>query len=120
MNMSEDPHYKEFTEEEDRIYRKYIGMIRSNIGNGVKFDLACQLISVEDQELKAVIIDDALKIEIAELHYGKRIPLDEISRKLGVPMERLLQASNEMVEDVMNTANEVSGGPSGSKKPTVH
>ena len=39
---------------------------------------------------------------------------------LGVPMERLLRASNEMVEDVMNTANEVSGGPSGGKKPTVH
>ena len=118
--MSENPRYKEFTEEEDRIYRKYIGIIRSNISNGVKFDLACELVSVEDRELKAVIINDALKIEIAELHYGKRIPLNEVSKKLGVSMERLLQANNEMVEDVMNTANEVSGGPSVGKKPTVH
>lgn len=118
--MSDSPLYKKFSEEEDSIYRNYIGMIRSNISNGVKFDLACKLISVEDQELKMVIINDALKIEIAELHYGQRIPLNEVSKKLGVSMERLLQANNEMVEDVMNTAGESSVSPSGSKEPTVH
>lgn len=118
--MLEDMHYKQFTEEEDWIYRKSIEMIRSNIVNGVKFDLACEFVNVDDQELKGLIVDDALKIEIAELHYGKRIPLREVSKKLGVPMERLLKANNEMIEDVVNTAGEVPGSQPGSKKPTVH
>ncbi len=120
MNMPETPRYKQFSEEEDRIYRKNIGMIRSNLGNGVKFDIACEFIHVDDAGLKELIIDDALKIEIAELHYGKRIPLEEISKRLGVPMERLLRANDEMVEDVVNTAGKASMGKSGGKKPTVH
>jgi len=111
--------YKEFSEEEDRIYRNCIGIVTSNISNGVKFDLACKLITLENNELKAVIIADALKIEIAELHYGRRLPLNEISKKLGVSMERLLRANNEMVEDVMHTANEGARDASVSKKPTV-
>ncbi len=118
--MLENARYRQFSEEEDRIYRKNIGMIRSNLGNGVKFDLACEFISVDDAELKKLIIDDALKIEIAELHYGKRTPLEEVSKKLGVPMERLLRANDEMVEDVLNTAGRASGDEPGGKKPTIH
>jgi hypothetical protein len=108
---------KQFSDEEDRIYRKSIEMIRSSIGNGVKFDAACEFITA-DKELKDMIVDDALKIEIAELHYGKNLPLIEVSKKLGVAMERLLEANNEMMEDVMNTTAEASGGPSGN--PTIH
>jgi hypothetical protein len=118
--MSGDMEYKQFTEEEDRIYRKSIEVVRSNIGNGIKFDLACEFISVDDVELKRLIIDDVLKIEIAELHYGKRIPLVEVSKKLGVAMDRLLKANSEMMEDVINTAGEVRDSRPGSRKPTVH
>jgi len=113
--MSDNPTYKVFSEDEDKTYRKTIEMIRSNISNGVKFDLACEFISVEEQDLRAVIIGDALKIEIAELHYGKQVSLEEVSKKLGVSMERLLQANNEMIEDVVNTADEAS-----RKKSAAH
>jgi hypothetical protein len=104
---------RQFTEEENRIYRKGIEMIRSNVENGLKFDIACEFIKA-DEELKDMIIDDALKIEIAELHYGKRIPLADVSKKLGVAMERLLRANDEMMEDVLNTAAEASKRPPGS------
>lgn len=118
--MSGKIHYKQFTNEEDSIHKKCIDIIRSNVGNGVKFDLACEFISVDDGGLRELIIDDALKIEIAELHYGQRISLIDVSKKLGVSMERLLRASSEMVEDIMNTADEASGGKPDSKKPTTH
>ncbi len=91
-------------------------MIRSSIVGGVKFDVACELITA-DKELKDMIVDDALKIEIAELHYGKNLPLVEVSRRLGVSMERLLRAIDEMIEDIMNTAAEAGGVP---VKPTIH
>lgn len=107
--MQGDIHYKNFSEEESRIYRKSIEMIRSNISNGVKFDLACEFINIDDMGLKDMIIDDALKIEIAEFHYGKQIPLRDISKKLGVGMERLLKANNEMMEDVINSVGEAGG-----------
>ena len=95
-------------------------MIRANIQNGVKFDLACEFITMEDEELKAMIIDDALKIELAELHYGKRIPLLEVSKQLGVPMDRLLKASHEMLEDLMHTSEEFSAWESGDKGSMTH
>ena len=47
-----------------------------------------------------LIVDDALKIEIAELHYGKGLSLLDVSKKLGVSMERLLRAGDEMMEDI--------------------
>ncbi len=118
--MTENPNYRALSEEEDKAYRKTIEMIRLNIANGVKFDLACEFVSVDNEELRQVIVSDALKIEIAELHYGKRFPMEEVSRKLGVSMERLLQANTEMIEDVVNTAGKASAGGSGSKEPTVH
>lgn len=118
--MQGDTHYKNFSEEESRIYRENIEMIRSNIGDGVKFDLACEFIAVDDKELKDMIIDDALKIEIAELHYGKRIPLIDISKKLGVGMERLLKANNEMMEDIVNTAQDTASKEPNKPGPIKH
>lgn len=92
---------------EDQIYRKSIAIIRKNIENGQPFDIACEAISVADEVLRRTIIDDALKIEIAERHYGKNIPFIEISRTLQVSMERILKANNEMLEDVMNNMHHI-------------
>jgi hypothetical protein len=104
---------RRFTEEENRIYRKGIEMIRSSLENGLKFDVACEFVKA-DKELKDMIIDDALKIEIAELHYGNKISLVDVSKKLGVAMDRLLKANDEMMEDVLDTAAEASKRPPGS------
>jgi len=118
--MPEGSEKRQSSEEDNRAYRKGIEMIQTNLENGVKFDLACEFITIEDRELRALIIDDALKIEIAELHYGKRMPLLEVSKRLGVSMDRLLKASNEMLEDVVQTTGEFSGWGSGDKGPMTH
>jgi hypothetical protein len=115
--MSLEINYKNFNEEEDKIYKKYIGMIRSSISNGVKFDVACDFVTVEDVELRNVIIADVLKIEIAEMHYGKGLSLLDVSKKLGVSMDRLLKANDEMMEDIITTEREVSQKQSGGSTP---
>lgn len=112
--------YKNFGEEEDRIYKKNIEMIRSSISGGVKFDLACEFVSVDDKELRNLIVDDALKIHIAEIHYGKGLSLSDLSKKLGVSMERLLKANTEMMEDVINTATENEQRKPGGPEPLTH
>lgn len=96
--------YKNYSNDEEEIYKRSIDTIRSNISNGVKFDLACEFLDVKDEELKRLIIDDALKIEIAESHYGKGLSLVDLSKKIGVSMERLLKANDEMIEDIINTS----------------
>lgn len=118
--MPEDTNYKSFSEEEDRIYRKHVEMIRSNVSSGIKFDVACEFIKVGDRELRDIIIDNTLKVEIAELHFGKAMTLDEVSRKLGVSMERLLNAHREMMEDVMHSAGEPARSHPGDSGTTTH
>jgi ribosomal 50S subunit-associated protein YjgA (DUF615 family) len=98
--------YKNYNEDEENIYKRSIDTIRSNINNGIKFDLGCELIDVKDEELRRLIIDDALKIEIAELHYGQGLSLRDVSKRIGVSMERLLKANTEMIEDIMNTSTD--------------
>ena len=100
--------YKEYSPEEDRIYSESITKIREGMKNGLTFSEACQSIDVADEELKEFILDDALKIMIAELHYGKSMKLDEVSRTLNVPMARISVASLEMLEDAGIAAAELN------------
>jgi hypothetical protein len=67
--------------------------------NGLTFDKACDAITVEDGELKEFILDDALKIMIAELHYGKGMSLEDVAKTLNVRMGKISVASLEMLED---------------------
>jgi len=118
--MSHSVDFKDFDEEEDRIYRKNIELIRANVSSGVKFDLACEFVAVEDRELKELIIDDALKVHIAEMHYGKGLSLIDVSKALGVSMERLLKANTEMMEEVIQPpAEHPQKRPHGSE-PLTH
>ncbi len=94
-----DVKYKEYSPEEDRIYTESIAKIREGMKNGLTFDKSCETIKVEDEELKGFIFDDALKIMIAELHYGKGMALEEVSKILNVPMGKVSVASLEMLED---------------------
>jgi len=118
--MSQTADFKDFNEEEDRIYRKNIEMIRSSVSSGVKFDLACEFITVEDKELKELIIDDALKVHVAEMHYGKGLSLIDVSKALGISMERLLKANTEMMEEVLQTSAVPSPKRPDGSEPLTH
>lgn len=97
--------YKEYSEEESKIYEKAIGEILGNIKNGMNFQQAIDSVEVQDNELKALIEDDALKILIAELCYVSKIPFEELAKMLELPIDRVRNANFEMLEDIEMTLN---------------
>lgn len=91
-----------FKTETDKTYERAVEKIRDGLSRGLDFDSACKDVDVEDSGLRKQIIDDMLKVLIAEEHFTRNVPLDEMAKKLGVSPERLETAKKEMLEDVKN------------------
>jgi hypothetical protein len=110
--------YKEYTEEENRIYNEAMDKIMRGLEDGLSFHDACSAAPVADEELKAFILDDALKILIATMHYTKGTPLDEVAALLNVSVEIVDKANREMLDDVAISSMEAyklsSDGPTGN------
>jgi hypothetical protein len=93
--------FKEFSDEEGRIYEESIGKIKENMKKGMSLDDACNAIEVKDEELKRLIGEDFLKITIAEMHYSQHLPLEAVSKELNVPLARIQKTHRMMIEEVM-------------------
>ncbi len=93
-----------FKSETAKIYEKAEATIREKLAQGLDFDSACDAITISDEEVKKGIIDDLLKVLIAEEHFTKGVSLDEISKKLGIAEDRLVKAKAEMLEDVKDAS----------------
>ena len=93
-----------FLTETDKAYEKAIFQIREGLAKGLDFDSACAAVKVDNEKLKRHIIDDMLKVIIAEEHYNKNIPLDKLSAALKTPLDRLESAKAEMLEDVTKSS----------------
>ena len=89
-----------FVTDADKAYEKAFAIIRQGIAQGLGFDDACGAIDVPDQDLRLRIIDDMLKVLIAEQHFGKKIPLDDLAQSLKLDISRLERARKEMFRDV--------------------
>ncbi|MEW6118168.1 MAG: hypothetical protein AB1553_14915 [Nitrospirota bacterium] len=96
--------YKQYSDEEDKIYNAAMEKIRQGMENGLSFNEACSTINVKDHELRDFIVDDALKIKIAELHFQKGLLLPAVAETLKIPLAKIQTAYREMLEDVGNTA----------------
>jgi len=90
--------------ETDKAYEKAIAQIREGLEKGLDFNSACATLQIENEKLKKQIIDDMLKVIIAEEHYNKNIPLDKLAATLNVTVERLESAKAEMLEDVKESS----------------
>jgi ribosome-binding protein aMBF1 (putative translation factor) len=102
-----DFHYKEYTEEESRIYNKAMDEIIAALEDGMAFHAACDSVSVDDTELKRFIVDDVLKVIIAHHHYKNGLSLEDVAATLKVSIEIIHKANDEMLEDISRTATEV-------------
>ena len=93
-----------FKTETDKAYEKATAVIREALARGLDFDTACGTIEVEDENLRKSIIDDVLKVLIAEEHFTRDTPLEELAKRLNVSVERLEAAKKSMLEDVRDTS----------------
>jgi hypothetical protein len=99
--------YKEYTEEESRVYHETMKKIMEGLKSGLSFDEACSSAEVSDEQLRFFIQDDALKIVIADMHYTKGIPLEQIAEELKVQVDMLSRANAEMLQDIEITSMEI-------------
>ena len=88
------------SDEESRIYEDAVAALREETDQGRTFDQACERLKDIEPELRALIIDDFLKILIAEDHFGSGKGLDDIALYLGIPFETVETARDEMLEEV--------------------
>ena len=100
------PEYKEFTREEEELYDREMNELLRLVKGGATIPDACSKIETEDPEMVQILKDDLLKIMIAELHYGKKMTLNEVARLLDVEISEVIQANEIMIEDVMYTVKE--------------
>lgn len=102
-----DVTYKEYSPEESEIYNAAIAGIRKQMAEGRTFAEACSSIEVADEALRGFILDDALKMMIADLHFVKEVPLRDVAETLGVSFAKVVVAGREMLQDVEISAVEV-------------
>lgn len=95
--------FKEFSEDENRIYEETIEKIRSYMNEGLHIDAACEKIEVDDADLKQLIVEDFLKIMIAEMRYEKGMPIEIVAKELNISFERVSRTHQMMLEEVGHT-----------------
>ncbi|MBI5143134.1 MAG: hypothetical protein HZA20_13245 [Nitrospirae bacterium] len=96
-----------YDDDENRIYDEAMTAIKAAVDGGMGFDEACSAIKVENEELRKIIIDDYLKILVAEMHFNRGEALEEIAGPLKIPVARLEQAKAEMIKQVAEESVEV-------------
>lgn len=98
--------YEEIASEEDRLYEESVEKIKKAVSQSLTFEQAAALVQVKDEALRASILDDALKVLIAEMHFTGNTLLKELAGKLGLPLKRLEKAKQEMLKEVEKEAIE--------------
>lgn len=89
-----------FTPEEHRIHDAGIAAIRAGLEAGESFDEACRRIEAADGDLRRIIVDDFLKVTIAQRHFQGGESTEDVARALGVSTERIEFARTEMLAEV--------------------
>jgi len=102
-----DINYKEYTPEESAVYETAIAKIREALQAGLSFDDACKTTDITDTGLRFFVEDDALKIMIAEMHFGAGMPLPDFAGKMKLPMKKVNKAVVEMLQDAGVSAAEI-------------
>lgn len=96
-----------FTPEQDVIYESAIGHLREGVAKGWPWDKIAASIQLADPALKAIVLDDFLKITLAERHFQGGEGLKKIAQSLKVPMKLLVALKEAMIEEVSQASVKV-------------
>jgi hypothetical protein len=96
--------FKQFTPEEDRVYEEAVNKYREAIVAGRTLKQAYETYPIADGELRSLVQADFLKIMIAERHFTKREPLEQIAKDLGVSPDLVKDTYSRMLQEVGVTA----------------
>lgn len=112
-----DKQHDESTDEGAAFYDESINRIKKGVEQGMTFEQAVSLVGCEDQKLKAAIVDDTLKVIIAEMHFMGKQGIDDVAKKLRLPAQVIMKSRQEMLDSVEAAAIEAykdSQGQSGN------
>jgi predicted transposase YdaD len=96
--------YDDLPEEQGKLYDESVRRIKSAVEKNMSFEQAASLLDVEDKDLKASIVDDALKVLIAEMHFALKKSVEDVAKALKLDTERVKQARAEMLGEVEQSA----------------
>jgi hypothetical protein len=89
-----------FTAEEAQLHEAGIAAIGAGLAAGLDFPKACEAVVASDPELRRVIIDDYLKVTIAQRHFQGSESTEAIAAALGISIVRVESARREMLAEV--------------------
>lgn len=98
-------------------YEESINRIKQGVEQGMTFEQASSLVECKDEALLAAIIDDALKVLIAEKHFMAKMNMDELAKKLRLPLDRVATARQQMIDGVEDAAIEAYRKEHGKQMP---
>jgi transcription initiation factor TFIIIB Brf1 subunit/transcription initiation factor TFIIB len=96
--------FKEFTDEESRIYEEAIHKFHEAVAAGKTLRQTYDSYAIADKELEKLIQADFLKILIAERHFGQRQSLDDIAKALDISTNLIKETHARMLQEVGVTA----------------
>jgi hypothetical protein len=96
--------FKEFTQEESRIYDEAVKAYREAVAAGRRLKDAYEAYAIADEDLRSLVRADFLKILIAERHFGKREAFEKIAVDLGIPVDLIKDTYVRMLQEVGETA----------------
>jgi hypothetical protein len=89
-----------FTPEEERLHEAGFAQIREGLAAGLDFAKACERVAAPDPDLRRIIIDDFLKVTIAQRHFQGGESIAAVAAALGIPAERAEIARTQMLAEV--------------------
>ena len=89
-----------FTAEEERLHEAGFAAIREGLASGLEFAQACERVAAPEPDLRRIIVDDYLKVTIAQRHFQGGESIADIAAALGISGERVEFARKEMLAEV--------------------
>ena len=106
-----------FNEDQDLTHAQAMDFLKKKIKMGESLKKASADLSVPDESFKAVILDDFLKITLAERHFQGKEEIKSIARLLQVPVELLEAVKGEMIREVRDASIEAYHRSRQEQKP---